>query len=265
MRKSKNYLPKLLEYIELANKIPDGYSFLTYDEIIKLTFDRNNGVASSEMIIEIYRYLTSEFPPDLYEYLFTFDSRVKSIRGDQFDDEFNRTDCIRTKYDLLSSINHAIWTLAYAVTEEFFANESISDNIQGIENYNSGFNTTLPSAVSVNEDGYVELKTTELFDFIATYKIEARRIRLCRICYKIFWANRMDKWTCSKECGNKLRQRNWQLENKEEYNEKRRENYAYKQNMKNKKEKKNGNLQTRQNLVDEFQLQRKARPKKHEN
>jgi len=59
MRKSKDYLPKLLEYIELANKIPNGYSFLTYDEIINLSFDRNNGVASPKMIIEIYRFLCS--------------------------------------------------------------------------------------------------------------------------------------------------------------------------------------------------------------
>jgi len=246
MRKSREYLPKLLEYIELVNKIPFDFSFLTFHEVINLTFKRNKmNSASPEQMLETYRYLASEFPPDLYEYLFPADGYGIVLYHNLLEEESNKLDCVRTKFDLLSSINHGLGTVAYAVTEEFFANEPINEMIQGIEDYSDGLNTTLPSSVMVNKDGYIELKTTEFFDFIATYKIEARRIRLCRICYKIFWANRMDKWTCNKECGNKLRQRKWQLENKEEYNEKRRENYAYKQNMKNKKEKKNGNLQTR--------------------
>jgi hypothetical protein len=136
------------------------------------------------------------------------------------------------------------------VTEEYFSkndensldvNEYLADIPDNIpENI-----TNLSVEISVNKEGFLQTNSTEFYELITTHKIEARRIRNCVICPKIFWANRIDKWTCSKTCGNTLRQRCWQMENKNEYNEKRRKNYAYKQNMKNQREKKNGNLQTR--------------------
>ncbi len=37
--------------------------------------------------------------------------------------------------------------------------------------------------------------------------IDPTYLRLCKICEKIFWANRKDAWTCSPRCSNTLRQK----------------------------------------------------------
>jgi hypothetical protein len=238
MRKEKEYLPKLLEYIELANKIPKDYCFATFDGVYHVTQERLKGqenIGSSENLIETYKELSKEFPYDLYNYVF---SELDS------GNTFETLESIRKKYDFLSSLSHGLGTLAYAVTEEYFGEKvPINETIAGVEEFLPEYVPILTVSISVNNEGFIEAKTSEFFDFITTHKIEARRIRNCVICYKIFWANRVDKWTCSKPCGNTLRQRIWQIENKEEYNEKRRRNYAYKTSMKKQKENKsNGTL-----------------------
>ncbi len=264
MRKDTSYLLKLLKYIEIANKIPVGFISPNLSSMFRLADETlgergDHSVSDIELIKTYDEILSKELPRELYEYV---------MNADETDNDARLTS-IQERLDFLSSLNHGLKIVAYAVTEEYFANEPIIETIAGIKWATPEYNPLITVSVTVNSEGNIELKSTEFFDFIRTHKIEARRIRHCYICQKIFWAQRLDSWACSKKCGNSLRQKIWQAQNKDKYNEKRRSNYAYKQATKNLtknlKEKKNGNLQTRQNLVDEFQLQRKAHPKKHEN
>lgn len=227
MRKDKEYLPKLLEYIELANKIPSDVEFPEYTDVYKLTMNRlgkNEKYCSANELIKTYQELLKDLPSDLFSYI--FDSRESDTHRSVFD-----------RIDLVISLNHGIGSIAYAVTEEQFGKEkeNLNEIIRSIEDALPHYIPVLPIMISVNEEGFIEANSNEFFDFIKTYNIEARRIRNCVICSKIFWANRIDKWACSKSCGNTLRQRIWQFGNKADYNEKRRINYAYKKSMKNKR------------------------------
>ncbi len=258
MRKNKDYLPKLLEYIEIVNKIPMNFEFPTLDYVFELAIEKPGKESKSvniEEMTEVYEEsFASKLPQDLHEFVMD--------KG-----EVNNWDeylAIQRNFDYLASIDHGLRAMAYAVTEEFRDNLGLTIN-ETIEGWVSENVFSLPLMVAINKKGHLVLKTTEFFEFIRDHEIEARRIRECFVCFKVFWAKRLETWTCSKQCGNIWRQHKWQKKNKDLYNERRRNNYAYKQAIKNLKEKKNGNLQTRQNLVDEFQLQRKAHPKKHEN
>src|SRR5262249_51205587 len=49
------------------------------------------------------------------------------------------------------------------------------------------------------------------FDFLAALREchDVKRIRLCPICYRIYWARRVDQPACSKRCNNVRHQRRW--------------------------------------------------------
>jgi hypothetical protein len=52
----------------------------------------------------------------------------------------------------------------------------------------------------------------EQYHMTALIGIDARRLRECRVCWRIFWASRVEKtggpYGCSAQCNNTLRQRN---------------------------------------------------------
>lgn len=68
--------------------------------------------------------------------------------------------------------------------------------------------------------------------------VDLDRIRLCRICKRIFWAKRSDSHTCSKPCQKAYEMKIYRDKHKEEINKKRRENYAYNKKIKKAKAKK---------------------------
>lgn len=162
--------------------------------------------------------MLKQFPGELYHYVFNVDETNAS----------EKFKYIVKKVELLSSLNHGLVTLAYAVTQELLAGEPVDETIKGIEEVMPEHSAILTASIEVNKNGYIELKTTEFFDFISSHKIEARRIRSCVICGDVFWAKRIENFACSKKCGNIWRQKKWQSQNKDKYNERRRSNYVYK-------------------------------------
>lgn len=236
MRQTRNYLPKLLEYIELVNKIPETVIFPTYNSMADATSKRlgKNYSYTDEDLIESYKiwfeiFPYNKIPQETYDLMF----------GEAMQSSDDPIEYIIDTIDLLVSVDHGIRTLAYAVRNEHFNGASINEDIKESEYYMPDNSDYSSIKLSVNENGFIEIKTNEFLDFIKENNIEARRVRSCVICNKCFWAFRKDKWTCSKECGNIFRQRNWQSENKEDYNLKRRQNYAYKKLKKRQKEQKN--------------------------
>lgn len=72
--------------------------------------------------------------------------------------------------------------------------------------------------------------------FEAIENVDTDRIRICDVCENIFWATRFDSKTCSKQCYNTFRQRQFREKNREELNANRRSNYAYKKSINKNKE-----------------------------
>ncbi len=94
----------------------------------------------------------------------------------------------------------------------------------------------------------IEIETSLIFDGNTIRVIKSRflraiegvnidRLRVCEVCTNIYWAVRSDSKTCSRNCYNTFRQRQFREKNKNEYNEKRRANYAYKKTINKVKEK----------------------------
>jgi hypothetical protein len=98
--------------------------------------------------------------------------------------------------------------------------------------------------VTFDESHQIQIGWTGLAENLLGYDI--RRFRKCPICQKFFWAERIDKNCCSRECSNVQNQRVFQSDpnKREEYNAKRRETYKSKREQKQgkKRRKKNGTL-----------------------
>jgi hypothetical protein len=93
----------------------------------------------------------------------------------------------------------------------------------------------------LDNEGRICIKSDKIVE--ALNGVYLKRIRICEICNRIFWANRKDSKTCSKPCLNNYQQRQFRSKNKEEIKLKRQANYAYKQSIKKTKgEKNNGSL-----------------------
>ncbi len=93
---------------------------------------------------------------------------------------------------------------------------------------------------TLKRDDDEQLQITGLAALIG--KFDARRLRLCEICKRIFWANYKNSFTCEKNCLNALRQRRHREKNKEEINTKRRDNYRQNKKLKEIRRIKNGTL-----------------------
>lgn len=64
---------------------------------------------------------------------------------------------------------------------------------------------TFKTSFSITKEGLISLKDDILFK--ALEGIAARRLRICEVCERIFWANRLDKEGCSGRCNQTLRSR----------------------------------------------------------
>jgi hypothetical protein len=70
-------------------------------------------------------------------------------------------------------------------------------------------------SIIVDKEGKLSVESASLLrDCIG---VEARRVRMCPICRRIFWAGRIDQPACSKKCGTNYRQKKWRINYKEKY------------------------------------------------
>lgn len=88
--------------------------------------------------------------------------------------------------------------------------------------------------VKLNQKGEFEFEVTGFSKF---KDFDMRRFKTCPICRNIFWAERIDKRTCSQGCSNVVSQQEFRGKNKDAINERRRKNHARKVELKKMKEK----------------------------
>lgn len=103
-------------------------------------------------------------------------------------------------------------------------------------------NSPLETTIERNSAGSLQL--TGLAALILK-KFDDSRLRVCEVCEKIYWANRIDKKTCSSICANKLRVRLYRSltdEEKANRKEQREANRRVKRIQKENRRKKNGTL-----------------------
>lgn len=81
-----------------------------------------------------------------------------------------------------------------------------------------------PPLTAATRDGLVTFESDGFIEAFST--VPASRIRLCKICGRVFWAARKDMKGCTKACANALRARNWRenttAEARDVYNKARR-------------------------------------------
>jgi hypothetical protein len=78
--------------------------------------------------------------------------------------------------------------------------------------------------------GFIRPSVSGLAEVFQNQDIPPERIRECPVCQRIFWAQRLDAKTCgNKTCVDSLSGKKYQIENKAEINQKKREKY-YKDN-----------------------------------
>jgi hypothetical protein len=77
---------------------------------------------------------------------------------------------------------------------------------------------TVAVTLRADEVGRFNIVSNDVVAGLLDNELEAHRIRECPICNKLYWAGRITKPTCSKECGNTLRQRRWRETYSEESN-----------------------------------------------
>jgi hypothetical protein len=65
-----------------------------------------------------------------------------------------------------------------------------------------------PVFFETNSKGKLEIEFHPVLKMLRGIK-DAERIRKCRVCEKLFWAGRSDKWCCSPRCLGLNRIRQW--------------------------------------------------------
>jgi hypothetical protein len=250
MRNKREYLPRLLEFINLANKIDPNFNFPSFERVLIAT------EATGRDEVETYRELLDKTSDEIQQFIFRGisdgggiinENEVSDISPEVGQlDHLYAIDIIKSRIALLASLRQGIIYLATMVMEEL-TGDSLSANEYLTDARRMDLNLApfLQPYVFISDEGFLRVSSSLFFDFVRENEIEAYRIRACAICYHIFWAYRLDKICCSVKCGNKYRQANY-LSNdrkRQNVNENRRLNYAYKQSVKQQKEgKKNGTL-----------------------
>lgn len=78
--------------------------------------------------------------------------------------------------------------------------------------------TSIPIALRVDEHGWIKIENNLLIEALTEQVkrkgkkqegIAVARIRKCPICQRIYWAGRLDKPSCSNQCGQTYRVREW--------------------------------------------------------
>jgi len=96
---------------------------------------------------------------------------------------------------LLKGIRSVLYTIARSHTG---VSEGLHLSVAGVENAVS---------LTIDESGNLRVQLDPLLQAID--KVEARRIRECPICGKIFWAGRIDQPCCTTRCSGKRRTQLW--------------------------------------------------------
>lgn len=233
--------PEFQNFIDIANSLKaftKNVFIPTRNEILAINKfplpDKSIGYeVRSEIIIDLYKKYLSSYPKEVNEFVFNRKDE------DFFGDELDR---IEFRLSYLRSIEVGITALAHTEQTTYESGSNLIELWNQMLSDYSDQSADLTVRIYLDKDGFIRVYTNPFLQYIAENNIQANRIRLCETCSKIFWAKREESRACSPKCAVAFRQKRWRETNKEEYNQNRRLNYAYKKSVKNKKENKNGTL-----------------------
>jgi hypothetical protein len=139
---------------------------------------------------ELKAFLENRFPPQKFRQLYRV---LGAIRVDRSVEIFER-------YRYLSNVRLLLITIA---------------NSQGSRIEIPYQITEFAISLTLDGDGKILIQTGPLLELVKG--VEARRIRQCSECKRIFWAGRMDKFACTKKCVQRRRVRLWRERYPETY------------------------------------------------
>lgn len=196
--------PKLKEFIDLINYIPSDYDFPTYKEIERFEGAFWDSLQSAKSLdnakyLRGATYWMRDLPQEISDFVF------QTMDYFEVSERINLLYLLNTSLRLLGEFNSGLRVkTAYYEPAAF----NIRLNIQKDEN------------------GYLKPCGNEFIKLIEENNIEADRIRVCKMCEKVFWASRNDMKTCNTKCANSLRQKQWRERNSDTYKENRRKKYS---------------------------------------
>jgi len=226
--------PKLQEYIDLANYSERELDYYDCSISMKRSL-RNQGIyLTDKEVIERFQKQFKNAPERFKDFIF---EPIRTFSGEK--KNFNTADArllwlIERKFSTFVSVQQILIRMA------IFLFEADDGRISAYQKKDpTEFSTSV--SIYIDENGFFRTEVNELFNLINETKITAKRLRICFICGNIFWAKRIDAYSCQKSCANAFRQKLWRARNREEYNERRRANREYKKKVEkmktNKKEK----------------------------
>jgi len=143
-------------------------------------------------------FFRQHFPQQKFMKLY---KHLGPITATHFDEAVTRYQYLRGARELLRSI-----AAMYGIRSGRPFGESIAVPVDALENI---------LVLSVDNEGALRAKHQELFRTLEG--VEARRIRQCSECKRIFWAGRTDKFACTRQCVVGRRVRRWRERYPEHY------------------------------------------------
>lgn len=188
--------PRLAEHIALANIVPPDCKLPNPGEMIDPdTVSKMQTADDAEIPGIIFEgesnFLEQHFAPvqfaRLYEYLGPI--------------------CLQRQREIFSLYNNVVAVRAILLA---ISNSSGSGRIE----IPSEAAESMTSLI-VDSEGKIQASSPPLLECLID--IEAARIRQCSECKRIFWAGRMDKFACTRQCVQRRRVRRWRERYPEHY------------------------------------------------
>lgn len=183
----------LAELIRIVNFIPPEFKLPGIDEVIpEGTFSTDTSFQEIvKTLVEAWRrFLQLHFPSEQFAQLYRYLGPIQP----------HRLEAITNRYALLASAQ----TLLLAVANAHGRKIDVSSEAMGSI-----------SILTIDASGNLRLEPGLLLKIIEG--VEAKRIRQCSECKRIFWAGRIDKLACNTKCLQRRRVRLWRERYLEKY------------------------------------------------
>ncbi len=184
----------LAEFIEAANLIAPAFEFPGYsdmnDALLKSpALDRSPTIKGISEATE--EFLHQQFAPEKFPQLYKYLGPISADRVIQ----------VRDLYRAMCGARALLGGIAASQKQKKI--EIPSEAAEG------------SVALILDSEGKIQIEQGPLLDVLKG--VEAERIRRCSECQRIFWAGRMDKFACTKRCGQRRRIRLWRERYAENY------------------------------------------------
>lgn len=225
--------PELAELLATVNAVPPGVVLPSYR-------DAKDKFESEYFLEHNVRYENMDESSRLHMMFEVFDYCFKDFFDQDYKKQVFEYWFSRLK-ETLSQSEKTYLALFYSLIETYEYVRETRRDVNHIIRYVSELNNKSPILHLYDTNLHTPLAFSQqngetrakLLGFAKVIEsIDLERLRACKTCGRVFWAKRKDSETCQTVCFNALRQRRHREQNKEAINARRKENYQFKKQQK---------------------------------